>query len=180
MSSRNPTVHSEQTRAKNINKSWHSLVHRDYEYARPIVKKLHCTKNNFLSTTQQNLETIYEISAPQNIYDFLITNKWLVQVLPNRSIDENALEQSLISTEDNFLDILFHLDGKTLVKRIDNGYPSYHPDENDLHDFWVALKGISHFLYAVSQPELRAEVEKFVSATIATWLEKDNALMQEI
>lgn len=145
---------------------------------------------NLLSTIQQNLESIYEISVPQNIHDFLITDKRLAEILTNKSIEENSLEQLLVSTCDDCLDISLYLDCD-LVKRIGNSYPSHHSDKNDLHDFWVALEGVSHFLYLVwnatyDRPvsrlelELQAEVDKFVSTTAVIGLEKDTAFMQEI
>lgn len=145
---------------------------------------------NLLSTIQQNLESIYEISVPQNIHDFLITDKRLAEILINKSIEEDSLEQLLVSTCDDCLDISLYLDCD-LVKRIGNSYPSHHSDKNDLHDFWVALEGVSHFLYLVwnatyDRPvsrlelELQAEVDKFVSTTAVIGLEKDTAFMQEI
>jgi len=145
---------------------------------------------NLLSTIQQNLESIYEISVPQNIHDFLITDKRLAEILTNKSIEEDSLEQLLVSTCDDCLDISLYLDCD-LVKRIGNSYPSHHSDKNDLHDFWVALEGVSHFLYLVwnatyDRPvsrlelELQAEVDKFVSTTAVIGLEKDKAFMQEI
>ena len=145
---------------------------------------------NLLSTIQQNLESIYEISVPQNIHDFLITDKRLAEILTNKSIEEDSLEQLLVSTCDDCLDISLYLDCD-LVKGIGNSYPSHHSDKNDLHDFWVALEGVSHFLYLVwnatyDRPvsrlelELQAEVDKFVSTTAVIGLEKDTAFMQEI
>lgn len=145
---------------------------------------------NLLSTIQKNLETIYEISVSQNIHDFLITDKKLAEILANKFIEEDSLEQLLVSTRDDCLDISLYLD-HDLVNRLGNAYPSQNTDITDLHDFWVALEGVSHFLYLVwnatyDRPvsqlelELQAEVDKFVSATAVIGLEKDNAFMHEI
>lgn len=143
-----------------------------------------------LSTIQKNLESIYEVSIPQNIRDFLITDKNLAEILKNELIDEKSLEQLLISSDNEFLDISLYLDNN-LVSRLDENYPTQETDKNNLHDFWVALEGVSHFLYLVwnanydrpvSQLELeiQAEVDKFVSATAVNGLENDNVFMREI
>lgn len=146
--------------------------------------------SDLLSIIQKNLEAIYEISVSQNIHDFLITDKKLAEILANKFIEEDSLEQLLVSTRDDCLDISLYLDHE-LVKRLGNAYPSQNTDKNDFHDFWVALEGVSHFLYLVwnatyDRPvsqlelELQAEVDKFVSATAVIGVEKDNAFMREI
>lgn len=139
---------------------------------------------------QKSLETIYEITVPQKIDDFLITDKNIVNLIANEKINENELEQLLISTQDDCLDVSLYLDAG-LVSRLGDQYPSTNTDKQDLHDFWVALEGVSHFLYLVwnaryDRPvsklelELQAEVDKFVSAAAVMNLEKDNTIMQEI
>ncbi len=146
--------------------------------------------SNLLSSIQKNLESIYEISVPQNVDDFLITDKQMANLLLNSSIDEDVLEQLLVSPQDNCLDISLYLD-LDLIKRLGEDYPSPNTSKKDLHDFWVALEGVSHFLYLVwnanyDRPvsqlelELQAEVDKFVSTTAVIGLEKDNASMQEV
>ena len=143
-----------------------------------------------LSTIQKNLETIYEVSVPQNIHDFLITDKKLAEILTNESIDDESLEQLLVSSDNEYLDVSLYLDND-LIKRLGNNYPTHETDKSKLHDFWVALEGVSHFLYLVwnanydrpvSQLELeiQAEVDKFVSATAVIGLEQDNGFMHEI
>ncbi len=145
---------------------------------------------NLLSNIQKKLELIYELTIPHNIDDFLITDKKIATLLINEKIEENALEQLLISAHDDCLDISLYLD-VDLIKRLGEHYPSPKINKNELHDFWVALEGVSHFLYLVwnagyDRPvsqlelELQAEVDKFVSATAILGLEKDNEFMQEI
>ena len=150
----------------------------------------YCPMASLLSTIQKNLETIYEVSVPQDVHDFLITDKKLAEILANKCIEEDALEQLLVSTNDDCLDISLYLD-HDLVKRLGDTYPSQVTDKNDLHDFWIALEGVSHFLYLVwnatyDRPvsqlelELQAEVDKFVSATAIIGLEKNSPFTQEI
>lgn len=144
-----------------------------------------------LAKIQHHLEKIYEVSVPHKIHDFLITDKNLAELLGgDGSIDENALEQLLVHPNDDYLDISLYLDSN-LVKRLGDEYPSQYTNPNFLHDFWVALEGVSHFLYLVYnanydrpvsqlEMELQAEVDKFVSATAVLGLEKDRAFMQQI
>lgn len=144
-----------------------------------------------LAKIQHHLEKIYEVSVPHKIHDFLITDKHLAELLGgDGSIDENALEQLLVHPNDDYLDISLYLDSN-LVKRLGDEYPSQYTNPNFLHDFWVALEGVSHFLYLVYnanydrpvsqlEMELQAEVDKFVSATAVLGLEKDRAFMQQI
>lgn len=143
-----------------------------------------------LSTIQNNLESIYEISVPQKVRDFLITDKKLACILANKAIQEDSLEQLLVCASDEYLDISLYLD-KELITRLDENHPNQVTDINDLHDFWVALEGVSHFLYLVwnatyDRPvsqlelELQAEVDKFVSALSVIDFEKDKTNMQEV
>ena len=146
--------------------------------------------SKLLTSIQKNLESIYEISVPQSVDDFVITDKHIAALLANQTIGEGALEQLFVSTQDDYLDISLYLDD-TLIRRLGENYPSKNSSKNELHDFWIALEGVSHFLYLVwnasyDRPvsqlelELQAEVDKFVSATAAIGLERDNASMREI
>ncbi len=145
---------------------------------------------NLLSSIQNNLESIYEVSIPEDVDDFVITDKQIAKLISDNTIDEGALEQLFISTQDEYLDISLYLDNG-LINRLCKKYPSKHTNKDDLHDFWIALEGVSHFLYLVwnaiyDRPvsqlelELQAEVDKFVSATAAIGLERDKAFAQEI
>ena len=146
--------------------------------------------STLLSVIQNNLEEIYELSVPQKVLDFVITDRNFAELLLNKPIESNALEQLLVASSGNHLDISLYLDDE-LVSRLGNDYPSRHTDKTDLHDFWIALEGVSHFLYLVwnasyDRPvsqlelELQAEVDKFVSATTAMVSKRDGASMQEI
>ena len=146
--------------------------------------------SNLLASIQKNLESIYEVSVPHSVDDFLITDKHLAEILANKTIDGCALEQLLISPQDDCLDISLYLDNE-LINRLSKSYPSEHSNRDELHDFWIALEGVSHFLYLawnanydrpVSQLELelQAEVDKFVSATAVLGLKKNYTFRKEI
>ena len=143
-----------------------------------------------LSVIQNNLEDFYEVSVAQNVLDYVITDKNFAEIISNSKIDNTTLEQLLVATNDDYVDVSLYLDDD-LVNRLGNNYPSPHTDKKELHDFWIALEGVSHFLYlawnahhdrSVSQLELelQAEVDKFVSVTSALNLEKDIKNTKEI
>lgn len=146
--------------------------------------------SNLLANIQNSLQSIYEVSVPLNVDDFVITDRYHAGILANKVIDNSSLEELLISPQEDCLDVSLYLDSE-LVNRLCKSYPSEHSNKDDLHDFWIALEGVSHFLYLawnanydrpVSQLELelQAEVDKFVSATAVLGLEKNKAFMQEI
>ena len=83
-------------------------VGQSHEHAKTI--NLCANMSNLLSNIQKNLESIYEVSIPQNVGDFLITDKKIANLLANDSIDEDVLEQLLISSQDGCLDLSLYLD----------------------------------------------------------------------
>jgi len=145
--------------------------------------------NSVLTHIQSNLEALYEVSIPHNVLDFLITDKDFAQTVSNTTIKNDVLEQLLIRPNDDCLDISLYLQND-LLSRLEKNHHIYPINKNELHDFWVVLEGVSHFLYLawnakynrpVSQLELelQAEVDKFVSATNSS--DKNNLNnMQEI
>lgn len=146
--------------------------------------------SSFLSEIQSKLEEIYEVSVTENVLDFVVTDRSFAEFISNKKIGKNVLEQLLIAANDEYLDISLYLDN-ALVNRLGDEYPSTHTHKNSLHDFWIALEGVSHFLYLawnaghdrpVSQLELelQAEVDKFVSATSALNEPRDLSGMKEI
>ena len=146
--------------------------------------------SSLLTAIQDHLEDFYEVSVAQNVLDYVITDKGFAEIVSNCKIDNDTLEQLLVATNDEYVDVSLYLDDN-LVNRLGNDYPSLYTDKNDLHDFWIALEGVSHFLYlawnahhdrSVSQLELelQAEVDKFVSAISALNLEKDIKNTKEI
>ncbi len=146
--------------------------------------------SQLLSIIQKNLEHVYEVSVTQNVRDYVITDKKLAGILTNKLIEDDIQEQLLISTSEDSLDISLYLSPK-LIKRIGNSYPTEYTNKNNLHDFWIALEGVSHFLYLVwnatyDRPvsqlelELQAEIDKFVSTTAVLGAGNNETFTQEI
>ena len=143
-----------------------------------------------LADIQTRLQEIYEVSVSENVLDYVITDREFAEIISDRKIEKNVREQLLIATNDEYLDVSLYLDDK-LVKRLGNQYPTPQTNKKILHDFWIALEGVSHFLYVawnashdrpVSQLELelQAEVDKFVSALTALNSKQDIPSMNEI
>ncbi len=143
-----------------------------------------------LADIQTKLQEIYEVSVSENVLDYVITDREFAEIISDRKIEKNVREQLLIATNDEYLDVSLYLDDK-LVKSLGNQYPTPHTNKKLLHDFWIALEGVSHFLYVawnashdrpVSQLELelQAEVDKFVSALTALNSKQDIPSMNEI
>ena len=146
--------------------------------------------SSLLTDIQTKLEKIYEVRIKENVNDFVITDKNFAEIISNKKINNSVLEQLLIFENEDYLDVSLYLN-IDLVKRLGDQYPTAHTQKKDLHDFWIVLEGVSHFLYlawnahydrSVSQLELelQAEVDKFVSATNAMTNRHDVVEMKEI
>ncbi len=146
--------------------------------------------STLLTDIQARLQEIYEVTVSENVLDYVITDRKFAEIISDKKIEKNVREQLLIATNDEYLDVSLYLDDN-LVKRLGNQYPTPHTNKKLLHDFWVALEGVSHFLYVawnashdrpVSQLELelQAEVDKFVSALITLKNKQDIPSMNEI
>jgi len=61
--------------------------------------------SNLLTNIQNNLQSIYEVSVPLNVDDFLITDRYHAEILANTVINDDSLEQLLISPQDDCLDV---------------------------------------------------------------------------
>lgn len=145
---------------------------------------------SILSNIQNDLEEIYEVSVSEDILDFVITDKQFAELISNQKIGNNVLEQLLIAADENYLDVSLYLDD-ALVKRLNYGHTRTHLHKNSIHDFWVVLEGVSHFLYLAwnathGRPvtqlelELQAEVDKFVSVTNVFNKNCDTSKLREI
>ena len=83
-------------------------------------------------------------------------------------------EKLLIQQEGESLNLALYLD-PDLLQRLDADDPTESLHGENLHDFWMALEGISHFLYltwnagydrsvSLLEMELQAEVDKYILA----------------
>jgi hypothetical protein len=128
-----------------------------------------------LNRLQQHLETIYEVRSGYQVADFLINDTGLARDLDMSETARDLPEKLLIRKQDEeAVDVALYLD-PDLLQRLEANDPTQLLHGQNLHDFWVALEGISHFLYftwnagyerrvSLLEMELQGEVDKYVLA----------------
>ncbi|MDH5447188.1 MAG: hypothetical protein OEY52_16685 [Gammaproteobacteria bacterium] len=130
-----------------------------------------------LNTLQQHLEQVYEVDTNLQVSEFLITDPILADKYDTSENPRNVHEKLLLAQNDDQLDVALFL-SKEIIGHLEANNPLESLNEENLHQFWVALEGISHFTYltwnaqydrqiSLFELELQAEVDKFV---MAIWL----------
>ena len=128
---------------------------------------------NLLQHVQQQLQGIYDIDVGYDIRQFTITDRIIAEAIDNRK--PRGSEQLLIKQQDDCLDISLFLD-RTVLDELHTNNPFTQLHQENLKPYWLAVEGVSHFLYIawragfdrqVSQLELelQAEIDKFVCAS---------------
>ena len=128
-----------------------------------------------LNRLQQHLESIYEVHSGYRVADFLIDDPGLARDLDVSETARELPEKLLIHQEDeDAVNIALFLD-PGLLQRLEANDPIEWLHAENLHDFWLALEGISHFLYftwnagyerrvSLLEMDLQGEVDKYVLA----------------
>ncbi len=125
-----------------------------------------------LNKLQTHLEFIYEIQTQHRVHDFVTHDANLASILDTSDNPRDLPEKLLIRQDGENLDVALYLD-EQIVRRLEKLDPTAQLNNENIHDFWVALEGISHFVYltynaeyqrAVSlfELELQAEVDKYI------------------
>lgn len=125
-----------------------------------------------LATLQRLLEGIYDLSGLPALQPFVLSDPKLAHALAGSTV--LGQEALLLREHADGMDISLYLH-PSLLERLHQDDPSKRLHPGNLHDFWLALEGVSHFLRvtwaahqrrAVTQVdlELQAEVDKFVAA----------------
>jgi hypothetical protein len=134
------------------------------------------SSNALLNKLQCELEAIYAIELQHRVHDFVIDDPRLISLIDNSPNARDIPEKLLIHQDGENVDIALYLDAQ-LIKRLEQNDPTEQLHNNNIHDFWVALEGISHFLYfswnvtyerqvSLLELELQAEVDKFILAAL--------------
>lgn len=127
-----------------------------------------------LNKLQSHLEDIYEIQSQHRVHDFVVHDAVLVSQLDTSDNARELPEKLLIHQDGDDIDLALYLD-EQVVRNLENCNPLAQLNDDNIHDFWTALEGISHFVYltynaeydrAVSlfELELQAEVDKYILA----------------
>jgi hypothetical protein len=128
-----------------------------------------------LNRLQRHLETIYEVRSGYQVADFVINDPGLARDLDVTETARELPEKLLIRKQDEeAVGIALYLD-PDLLQRLEANDPTQSLHGQNLHDFWLALEGISHFLYftwnagyerrvSLLEMELQGEVDKYILA----------------
>jgi hypothetical protein len=133
-----------------------------------------------LATIQKRLEAIYGLRTGHDVRDYLTTDADYVKQIQGRPV--TVQETLLVRQDDEHLDISLYLD-PDVVSRLTTSAGS---QGHSLGDLWVALEGVSHFLYVIwnatwghsvtlLELELQAEIDKFVATILALDDDDDQA-----
>jgi len=123
-----------------------------------------------LARLQGLLERIYEIEPALSVEDFLITDAGLA-----RSLDSArpAREKLLVAESADGIDLALYVD-QGVLDELASDDPTERLHDGNLASFWIALEGVSHFLYltrsatygrsvSLLELELQAEIDKYVA-----------------
>lgn len=127
-----------------------------------------------LNELQAELEGSYDVSSPHRVEDFVFHDRFLAGELSGDPSLQGAPEALLVSQRDDDLDVSLFVD-PSVMQGLSTERHGHCLHCGNLGSFWVALEGVSHFLYLVCnadlnrcvtrlEMELQAEVDKFVIA----------------
>ena len=127
---------------------------------------------NLLHRVQTQLQAIYDIDVQYDIRKFTITDRIIAEAIGQPKYP--SAEQLLINQQEDCLDISLFLD-QAVLDSLHKNDPYAELHHENLKSYWLAVEGVSHFLYIawranfdrqVSQLELelQAEIDKFVCA----------------
>ncbi len=128
-----------------------------------------------LRALQGGLESMYRIETELDVCDFLVGGEGRDAL----TVERAPREQLLIRPEPDGLQLGLFVDERTL-ENLEMRDPRRRLDEQNLHDFLLAVEGVSHFVYLVHRAqqerpvsavelELQAEVDKYLVALLVTW-----------
>jgi hypothetical protein len=132
-----------------------------------------------LNSFQSTLESIYRIEIGHSVEDFLITDSAVARELDTSANARDVKEKLLIRPCPEGIDIALYLD-QSVVDHLRRENPLVGLHAGNLTDFWIALEGVSHFLYlmwniclekpvTLMEMEMQAEVDKYITSL---WLMK--------
>ncbi len=128
--------------------------------------------SSLTAALQRTIETIYDVSAPVRVDDYLVTDPAVVGSLDRHG--RPNVEKLLIRDDGDALSLSLYVAADSLA-RLHRRNPFARLDDGNLNDFCTVLEGVSHFTYVACNAaadkkvtllelELQAEVDKFVVA----------------
>lgn len=143
-----------------------------------------------LNKLQTHLEHIYEIQSQHRVHDFVIHDAVLAAQLDNSDNARELPEKLLIHQDGDNIDVALYLD-EQLIQRLEELDPITQLTDDNIHDFWVALEGISHFVYftynaeyersvSLFELELQAEVDKYILSAYLLGQQGNDAMPESL
>lgn len=123
-----------------------------------------------LRRLQNLIAGIYDVEIPQDIGDFVITDR---RLLPVDSKATGADEQLLVACGDDTLDLALYLD-PCLLQRLGASDPTAALHAGNVADYLTAVEGVSHFVcvawhaghdrdVSLLTLEMQAEIDKYLT-----------------
>jgi len=118
------------------------------------------------------LERLYRVRLSERVEDYLVTDPAMLKLLGHHLDDHEVREKLLVAESPGALDISLYIDA-TVLKKLADQNPLEILNGENLHEFLIALEGVSHFVYLVYKAlmedtvtrfelEMQAEIDKYV------------------
>jgi len=127
-----------------------------------------------LNRLQLALQHTYDVDIPHRVEDFLFHDRELATRMAGQGAVAPVPEQLFMVQDGRDINVSLYIE-RQVSQRLRHDDPVEHLHGGNLHDFLLALEGVSHFLYlawnaghekviTLLEMELQAEVDKFVTA----------------
>ncbi|HEY5622590.1 MAG TPA: hypothetical protein VIV14_02440 [Gammaproteobacteria bacterium] len=127
-----------------------------------------------LAQLQELLQEVYALETAYDVNDFLTTDAGIAESLDRGG--RRVEEKLLIAEDDAEASVSLYLQ-QDLLDRLLGNNPAERIADDNLSDLWIALEGVSHFLYyawnasadkavTLMEMEMQAEVDKFIATTV--------------
>jgi len=141
-----------------------------------------------LRELQALLARINDAAVPEDVCDYLITDRAQLGRWHAPSAASATPEALVVAEEDGALDMGLYLD-PALLERLAASAPLARLDDDNLEDFCTALEGVSHFNcvawcaargWSVSLLglEMQAEIDKYVASVLLAGSQRGGALVR--
>jgi len=141
-----------------------------------------------LRELQALLARINDAAVPEDVCDYLITDRAQLGRWHAPSAASETPEALVVAEQDGALDIGLYLD-PALLERLSASAPLARLDDDNLEDFCTALEGVSHFNcvawsagrgWSVSLLglEMQAEIDKYAATVLLAGSQRGGALVR--
>ena len=143
-----------------------------------------------LNRLQQQLECIYEVETSLCVSNFVVTDPDFIRHYDEEHNLRPCREKLLIRQAGDDLDVALYLE-KDILNILEKDNPLDCLHDGNIHEFLVALEGISHFIYlawnahhdrriSLFELELQAEVDKYIVAVLLISLQQDQKFPRQL